>query len=73
MEYNFRIFLFATKNVKFVNYGSEIISYIGRKVWELLSKNIKDSDNINPLQPGVAFLYPLKTSENLKVFCFQGV
>ena len=29
---------------------------------------------LNPLQPGVAFLYPLKTSENLKVFrCFQGV
>ena len=27
----------------------------------------------NPLQPGVAFLHPLKTSENLKVFwCFQG-
>ena len=23
---------------------------------------------VNPLQPGVAFLYPLKTSENLKVF-----
>ena len=23
---------------------------------------------INPSQPGVAFLYPLKTSENLKVF-----
>ena len=23
---------------------------------------------INPLQPCVAFLYPLKTSENLKVF-----
>ena len=22
----------------------------------------------NPLQPGVAFIYPLKTSENLKVF-----
>ena len=29
---------------------------------------------INPLQPGLAFLHPLKTSENLKVFwCFQGV
>ena len=28
---------------------------------------------INPLQPAVAFLYPLKTSENLKVFwCFLG-
>ena len=24
--------------------------------------------NINPLQPGVAYLYPLETSENLKVF-----
>ena len=23
---------------------------------------------VNPLQPGVAFLYPLKTSENPKVF-----
>ena len=23
---------------------------------------------LNPLQPDVAFLYPLKTSENLKVF-----
>ena len=28
---------------------------------------------LNPLQPGVAYLYPLKTSENVKVFCFQGV
>ena len=24
--------------------------------------------HINPLQPGVAYLYPLKTSENVKVF-----
>ena len=23
---------------------------------------------VNPLQSGVAFLYPMKTSENLKVF-----
>ena len=29
---------------------------------------------LNPLQPGVTYLYPLETSENLKVFyCFQGV
>ena len=28
---------------------------------------------VNPLQPSVAFLCPQKTSENLKVFCFQGV
>ena len=27
----------------------------------------------NPLQPDAAYLYPLKTSENLKVFlCFRG-
>ena len=33
-----------------------------------------DNELLNPLQPGVAFLYPLKTSENLKVFWyFQGV
>ena len=29
--------------------------------------------SFNPLHPGVAFLYPLKTLEDLKVFwCFQG-
>ena len=27
--------------------------------------------SFNPLQSGVASLYPLKTSENLKFFCFQ--
>ena len=27
---------------------------------------------INPLQPGVAFLYPLKTSENLGFLMFSG-
>ena len=29
--------------------------------------------SFNLLQPGVAFLHSLKTSENLAVFCFQGV
>ena len=31
------------------------------------------SEVLNPSQPHVAFLYPLKTSENLQIFCFQGV
>ena len=36
--------------------------------------DFSEKNSVNPLQPGVAFLYPLKTSENLKVFwCFQGV
>ena len=33
-----------------------------------ISNNFVDIININPLQPGVVFLYPLKTSENLNVF-----
>ena len=32
------------------------------------ANNFVDIININPLQPGVVFLYPLKTSENLNVF-----
>ena len=28
---------------------------------------------INPFAPNALFLYPLKTSENVTVFCFQGV
>ena len=30
-------------------------------------------DMINPFVPSTPFLYPLKISENLTVFCFQGV
>ena len=29
---------------------------------------LNTTEQLNPLQPGVAFFYPLKTSENLKVF-----
>ena len=32
--------------------------------------NIVENE-VNPLQSGIAYLYPLKT-ENLQVFCFQG-
>ena len=33
----------------------------------MLSKDLVENVTLNPLQPGVAFLYPLKISENLKV------
>ena len=37
-------------------------------------QKLVDKNWFNPLQPGVAYLYPLKTLENLKVSgCFQGV
>ena len=34
---------------------------------------IQISKIFNPFIPNTIFLYLLKTSENLKVFCFQGV
>ena len=68
--------------------GAEIITFnvcekgtdffISEKLLTLAKQNFPKVlftfDLINPLQPSVAFLYPLKTSENLRVFwCFQGV
>ena len=34
-------------------------------IFFIITWNIKGNWYINPLQPGVAFLYPLKISENL--------
>ena len=42
--------------------------YRAQKAYQVMTVStvrIKDFLNLNPLQPGVAFLYPLKTSENL--------
>ena len=36
-----------TKNVKYVYYGSEAISFLGQKISELLPSNFKDSENLN--------------------------
>ena len=48
VKYNFRIDIsFVARNVNSVHYGSEAISYLGPKIWDLLPKNIKDSENIN--------------------------
>ena len=38
---------FETRNIKSVYYGSETISFLGPKMWELLPSNIKDSENLN--------------------------
>ena len=37
-------------------------------VRDLIQEKTFKELEVNPLQPEVAFLYPLKTSENLKVF-----
>ena len=47
LKYNFRNDIsFATRSVNSVHYGSENVSYLGPKGWDLLSKNI------NPIQDG---------------------
>ena len=46
--YNFRKnSTYETRNVKSVYYGSETISFIGTKIWELPLSNIYDSENLN--------------------------
>ena len=42
------------------------LSYLNPSVVNLHRHNL--IKNINSLQPGVGFLYPLETSENLRVF-----
>ena len=38
---------FETRNIKSVYNGSETISFIGPKLWELLPSKIKDPENLN--------------------------
>ena len=37
-----------------------------------LKVTCSDKNFLNPLQPGIAYLYPLKTSENLGFLMFSG-
>ena len=54
VTYNFRKnSTFETRNIKSVYYGSETISFIGSKIWELLPSNIKDSANLNIFKPNI--------------------
>ena len=48
---------------------------VGREYFSANSDHtiIPKSFTVNQLAPNAPFLYPLKTSENLTVFCFQGV
>ena len=44
---------------------NEIVRFLSKRILHRLDK--LSHIVVNPLQPGVVFLYPLKTSENLKV------
>ena len=45
-----------------------LIHYKSYYFKEAVNVNVPHLSHFNPLQPGVVCLYPLKTSENLKVF-----
>ena len=48
VKYNFRQnSTFETRNIKSVFYGSETISFIRPKIWQLLPSNVNDSENLN--------------------------
>ena len=38
---------FICENIKTVNYGSETISFLGPKIWELIPDDIKNSESLN--------------------------
>ena len=59
VTYNFRKnSTFETRNIKSVYYGSEKISFIGPKIWELLPSNLKDSENLNIFKSNIKFWKP---------------
>ena len=47
-----------TRNIKSVYYGSETISFIGPKIWELLPSNIKDSESLNTFKSNIKLWKP---------------
>ena len=47
LMYNFRKNSTFETNINSVYYGSETISFLDPKMWELLPSNIKDTKNLN--------------------------
>ena len=67
VTYNFRKnSTFETRNIKSVYYGSETISFLGPKIWELLPSNIKDSENFH-ISTQILNLGSLKTVHDVCV------
>ena len=50
------------KSVKSVHYDSKNLSYLGPKIWDLLPKNIKDSENINMCKSNIKLWKPEECS-----------
>ena len=54
ISYNFRSnSSFAKPNVKSVFHGSDIISYLGRKIWSVAPLDLKELTSLNALKKGI--------------------
>ena len=43
------------RNIKFVDHGPETISYLALKIWNLVPRNVKDSENMINAKANVTF------------------
>ena len=52
--------IFKTRNVRSVNYGTETLSFIGPKIWEIVPKTIKQSKTIYEFNKQIKLWKPAK-------------
>ena len=55
------------------NFKNQLISFYMMRALVVNTSQAKKGNFINPFGPYAPFLHPLKTSENLMVFCFHGI
>ena len=74
VTYNFRNdSTFEKRNVKYAYYGSETISFLGPKIWELLPSNIKDSENLNIFKSNIKSWKPENCPCRLCKLCIADI
>ena len=52
--------IFKTRNVRTVNYGTETLSFIGPKIWEIVPKAIKQSKTVYEFKKQIKLWRPAK-------------
>ena len=66
-------FPFKTRNIKTVKWGSECISYLGPKIWEIVPNTIKDSKTLIEFKHKIKRWLPKKCPCRLCKLYIQGV
>ena len=49
---------FSSRAVNAVHYGSESLSFLGRKTWEMLPLDLKNSDSLDSLKSRIKIWWP---------------